>query len=217
MKQAFFIAGTDTEVGKTYVSCALMRHFTQQNLRVAGMKPVASGCEMLNGQLINEDALHLQATANVSLPYATVNPYAFAPAIAPHIAAQQAGVEIQFEPILQAYAQIKQQTDVVIVEGAGGLLVPLNAQYNIADLVKELDIPIILVVGIKLGCINHAQLTAEAIRARGLKLVGWVANQITPGMLHISENIATIQSSIQTPCFAEISWKAQAITFKELL
>ena len=161
----YFITGTDTGIGKTLIACALLHAFSAQGKRVVGMKPVAAGCDD-HGQ--NEDALKLRAASNVQATYGQINPYCFLPAVAPHIAAQQAGVEIQFARIASCYRELTAQAEVVIVEGAGGLLVPLNNTQDGADLALELGVPIILVVGIRLGCLNHALLTVAAINTRGL-------------------------------------------------
>ena len=211
MAQSYFIIGTDTNVGKTYVASQLILHFVAAGFKTVGMKPIASGCTANeNGALINDDVLVLNAASNVPAPANLNNPYAFAPAIAPHIAAEFAGVNMQIEVIQQAYAQLSKLADVVIVEGAGGFLVPLNVTQTLADLAVELNIPIILVVGIKLGCINHALLTVEAIQARGLTLAGWVANQIEPDMLMFDENLATLKQRISAPCLSVVAWQKPA-------
>ena len=197
MKQAFFITGTDTGVGKTHVACKLIQQYVAQGYKVIGMKPVAAGSDFINGEWVNDDVLKLEAASNVKAPRELVNPYSFKEAVAPHIAAEIAGVEIKIEVIQQAFEQLKKMTDIVIVEGAGGFLVPLNNQQSMADLPAVLDVPVILVVGMKLGCINHSLLTVEAIKARGLTLHGWVANQIEPDMAFYNKNIATIAQKIQ--------------------
>lgn len=201
-KLAFFITGTDTGVGKTYVACQLLRHYAAQGLKVVGMKPVAAGRELVDGAWLHDDVQKLIAASNVEAPIELINPYCFDEAIAPHIAAEKVGVEIKIEVILQAYQQLSQLADVVIVEGAGGFLVPLSEHETMADLTRALNIPIILVVGIKLGCISHTLLTVESIKARSLKFHGWAANQIEPEMLVLSENIAEIAKKLQlSPLF----------------
>ncbi|AFJ02463.1 Dethiobiotin synthetase [Methylophaga frappieri] len=203
MSSGFFITGTDTEVGKTRISVGLIEVLKQQGHRVAAMKPVASGCEQTATGLQNEDALALQAAASVRSPYSQLNPYAFAPAIAPHIAALQDGVEINLTNLVTHYQQIAETADVVVVEGAGGWLVPLNRQQTIADLAIALNLPVILVVAIRLGCINHALLTAESVRRSGLTLAGWVANNLTvdPQQENI---IAAISERIDAPCLGVV-------------
>lgn len=196
MKQAFFITGTDTGVGKTSVACKLIAHFIAQGHKVVGMKPVAAGTSLINGEWVNEDVLKLEAASNVHAPRALTNPYSFNEPIAPHIAAQLAGVAIKIDVIQQAFNELTKLADIVIVEGAGGLLVPINDDKTIADLIAELNIPIILVVGLKLGCINHAMLTAEVIKSRQLELNSWVSNQIEPNMQQTDANILSIAKKL---------------------
>ena len=207
MKQAFFITGTDTGVGKTHVACKLIADYVAQGYNVVGMKPVAAGCELVDGEWINEDVVKLQAASNVQAPRELTNPYSFKEAIAPHIAAKNAGVEIKIEKIMQAYQQLTSMADVVIVEGAGGFLVPLNQSENMADLTAALTIPIILVVGMKLGCINHSLLTVEAIKSRNLNLHGWVANHMDPEMPLLQENIQTISEQLRLAPIFESKWE----------
>ncbi len=197
MIQAFFITGTDTGVGKTYVACKLIRDYAAQGYKVVGMKPVAAGCELVDGEWVNEDVLRLTQASNVVVPRDLINPYSFKEPIAPHIAAEKAGVKIEMEVIKRAFDQLAEVADIVIVEGAGGFLVPLNNQQTIADLAAALNIPIVLVVGMKLGCINHALLSVEAIKARQLTLHGWVANEVDSNMSALCENIASLSQRIQ--------------------
>ena len=202
MKQAFFITGTDTNVGKTYVACQLINDYVTQGYKVIGMKPLAAGCELVEGEWVNEDVLKLEAASNVKAPRNLVNPYSFKEAIAPHIAAELAGVNIEISVIKQAFDALTELADIVIVEGAGGFLVPLNSSSEnktMADLAAALNIPIILVVEMKLGCINHTLLTLEAIQARNLTLHGWVANQIGSKMPMLAENEATLMRQIKQP------------------
>lgn len=203
---SFFVTGTDTNVGKTLISCALLHGFAAQGKRVVGMKPVAAGC---NAREQNDDALQLRAAGNVAVSYGQINPYCFHPAIAPHVAAQRAGVEIQFSRITESYHELAAQADVVIVEGAGGFLVPLNVQQDSADLVRELNLPVILVVGMRLGCLNHALLTVEAINTRGLTLAAWVANLIEPDMPMCEANIAALQQRIAAPMLGLVPYDTQ--------
>ena len=197
MKDAFFITGTDTGVGKTHVACQLLRQYAAQGLKVIGMKPIAAGCDLIDGEWVNEDVVKLTAASNVAAPRELMNPYCFNEPIAPHLAAEIAGVEIDIAVLKSAFDQLCTLADVVIVEGAGGVLVPLNHQKNLTDLVLALNIPIIIVVGVRLGCINHALLTFEAIKTRKIRLKGWVANQIEPNMPFASGNIATIAKITQ--------------------
>ena len=219
MQQSYFVIGTDTGVGKTYIASGLVRHFASKGKKVAGMKPVASGCEVSEygiwqGQLVNDDVVALYEAGNVPAPLQLVNPYHFEPAIAPHIAAQKAGVEIDLDLIVHSYHALTEMADAVVVEGAGGFFVPLNDKQTLADLAVKLNLPIILVVGMRLGCINHALLTVEAIRARGLTLAGWVANRIDPDMSMFEENLASLRQRIDAPCLSVVGWQEEAGNFK---
>ncbi len=196
-KQAFFITGTDTGVGKTYVACKLIEQYVAQGYKVVGMKPVAAGEDFVNGEWVNDDVLKLEAASNVKAPRALTNPYSFKEAIAPHIAAELAGVEIKLEVLQHAFDELCKLADVVIVEGAGGFLVPISDKKTLADFIKAINIPIIVVVGIKLGCINHTLLTIEAIKARNCKLQGWIANPIDAKMQHYNENVSTVVKMLQ--------------------
>lgn len=207
MTQAYFVIGTDTGVGKTYIASALIQHFVSKGFKTAGMKPVASGCEVVNGEKVNEDVTALMLASNVAAPLDLVNPYRFVPAIAPHIAAMQDGITMDIQVIFAAYQQLSASADIMIVEGAGGFLVPLNPHQTLADLAIKLSVPVILVVGMRLGCINHALLTVEAIRARGLQLAGWVANQVTPDMAMFEENLETLQQRINAPCLSVVRYQ----------
>jgi len=197
--RGYFITGTDTDVGKTVVSLGMMQSLQARGNRVAAMKPVASGCAVTTAGLRNEDALQLQRQASVDLDYALINPYAFEPPIAPHIAAAQAGVRVRLDVIQSAYARIAAQVDCVLVEGVGGWRVPLNETESVADLAQGLGLGVILVVGIRLGCLNHALLTADAIESAGVPLAGWVANCAPPASAAPDENIDTLRSIISAP------------------
>ena len=215
MLKSYFIIGTDTNVGKTYVASALVQHFVRLGFQSLGMKPIASGCERnQRGELINDDAQALINASNVSAPLNLINPYRFEPAIAPHIAATQAGVFIDLHEITQAYVQLTTLAEAVVVEGAGGFFVPLNETQTLADLAVQLNIPIILVVGMRLGCINHALLTVEAIQSRGLCLTGWVANQIDPNFEMFEENLASLKKRIVAPCLSVVGWQ-EDVRFNE--
>lgn len=203
MKRAFFITGTDTGVGKTRVACTLLQAFAAQGQRVVGMKPVAAGCDE-NG--VYQDVAMLQAASNVQAAIERISPYRFAPAIAPHIAAELAGLQISFAPIISAFQELQQQADVVIVEGAGGIAVPLNEHQDMADLVIALNIPVILVVGMRLGCLNHALLSAQAIEHKGLHLAGWIANYLTPDMPVAEENERTLLQRLQSPLLVSVPY-----------
>lgn len=204
----FFITGTDTGVGKTHVSCLLIEALKAQGLQVAVMKPVAAGVEAGG---VNEDVRKLMAASNVHAALRDINPYSFEPPIAPHIAAQQAGVEIELGVIAESYARLRCISDVVVVEGAGGLLVPLRESTadgkDMGAIPQMLDLPVVLVVGMKLGCLNHALLTCEVIASRKLQLVGWVGNVIEPSMRELESNIKTLKSNINAPFLGVVEWK----------
>jgi dethiobiotin synthetase len=203
---SYFVTGTDTGVGKTLISCALLNAFAAQGRRVVGMKPVAAG---LDDDGRNEDVLALRAASSFQATPGQINPYSFYPAAAPHLAAQHVGVRIELGRILTSFHELTGQADEVIVEGAGGFRVPLNDQQDTADLARELALPVILVVGMRLGCINHALLTADAITASGLKCAGWVANCVTPEMQLLRENIAAIQQRIAAPLLGIVEFQPQ--------
>ena len=198
---SFIITGTDTGVGKTLVSCALLHAFAAQGKRVAGFKPVAAGCDDDDR---NEDAKRLRAASTIQATYGQINPYCFPRSIAPHLAARHAGARIDFKRILASYHELSGQTDEVIVEGAGGFCVPLNEKQDSADLAKELDLPVILVVGMRLGCINHSLLTLHAITDYQLECAGWVANVLDAEMPALQENIAALRERIAAPLLGVI-------------
>lgn len=200
---SIFVTGTDTDAGKTVISAAIIEKLKQQGLRVAGMKPVASGSDLTKHGLRNDDAIKLMTAANVELPYDVVNPYTFAPAIAPHIAADQVNISVELTELKRCFNLIQQQADAVVVEGAGGWFVPLNQQHMIADFAVSLQLPVVLVVGIKLGCINHALLSINAIKQSGLTIRGWVANSVEPSE-QAAEIIATLKQHIEAPCLGEV-------------
>ncbi len=205
MAQAFFITGTDTDAGKTSVAAGLLCAAKQQGCSTLAMKPVASGCDMSAEGLRNSDALALIAQSTVQLPYTQINPYAFAPAIAPHIAAQEAGVELSVAGLYRvAQLVLQQQADLTVIEGAGGWRVPISNTEFLSDFAIALQLPVILVVGVKLGCINHALLSAQAILNDGLELAGWVANVVDPNCARLAENLATLQQLMPAPCLAEV-------------
>jgi dethiobiotin synthetase len=196
MAKGFFITGTDTEIGKTTASLALLRLLKQQGYRVAGMKPVAAGCQATSQGLRNDDAQKLRRESSMDLSYALVNPFAYEPAIAPHIAAEQVLNPIAIETITSAYQTIATQADVVIVEGVGGWAVPVNERQTMADVAKALDLPVILVSGIRLGCLNHTLLTQAAIRASGCQTAGWIANLLSESQPILEQNIHYLKSAL---------------------
>ena len=203
---SYFIIGTDTGVGKTLVSCALLHAFAAQGLRVVGMKPVACGCDEDDR---NEDAKRLHAASNVLAGYGQINPYNFFHPVAPHIAARNSGVRIEFSRILTSYRELLSQADVVIVEGVGGFKVPLNEKQDSADLAREFGLPVILAAGMRLGCLNHALLTADAVAAYGLKLAGWVANVLDADMPALRDNIEALEQRLSAPLLGVLAYQAQ--------
>ena len=201
MKKIFFLAGTDTGVGKTVVTCQLLQLAQQQGLKTLGLKPVAAGAEKTVAGLRNDDALLLQAASTLQLLYETINPFCFADAVAPHLAAKMVSTPLNAADIAQHVQHVLNTADYdyAIIEGAGGWRVPVNETETLADVAKLLQLPVILVVGMKLGCINHALLTAEAIRADGLTLAGWVANDLGEPMPLLADNIATLERWLPAP------------------
>jgi dethiobiotin synthetase len=205
MTASFFVTGTDTEVGKTLVSCGLLLRLRQHHARVVGMKPVAAGTvTQPSGEEDNEDARSLREAGSIRVPRELDNPYCLPLPLSPHLAARAAGVRIELPELVERYHQLAARADAVVVEGAGGFLVPLNERETGADLAQALALPVMLVVGLRLGCLNHAMLTAEAIRARGLVLAGWVANRIDPQMRSADDNIAYLAEQLGAPLWAEV-------------
>jgi dethiobiotin synthetase len=202
----YFVTGSDTGVGKTLISCALLHAFAERGQRVVGMKPVAAG-EDEDGR--NEDVKKLRAASNVMASLGQINPYSFAQALAPHIAARNAGVRIDLTRILTSYRELCSQAEVVIVEGAGGFKVPLNELQDSAGLAQQFDLPVILVVGMRLGCQNHALLTADAIAATGLQLAGWVANVLDAEMPALRDNIAELEQRLNAPLLGVVEYQQQ--------
>ncbi len=202
MAKSFFITGTDTDVGKTFVAAALLHALGAKGLKTVGLKPVAAGCESTEQGLINSDALTLQRYASVRLSYSQVNPIALEPAIAPHIAAQLQGRPLSLSRLVGlCRGTLMTPHDVSLIEGAGGWMVPLNAREMLSDLARELRAPVIMVVGLHLGCINHALLTAEAIQRRGIPLAGWIGNQCQEETMNVlEENLNTLSATITAPC-----------------
>ncbi len=204
---SYFVTGTDTGVGKTLVSAALLHALARRHSRVIGMKPVAAGVVRHAGGWASEDALALRAASTLAVPPELDNPILLPDPLSPHIAAERAGVRIDIEHLVRCYRELARRADAVVVEGAGGFHVPLSDSSTGADLAQALTLPVVLVVGLRLGCLNHALLTAQAIRARGLLLAGWVANRVDPGMQAQEENIAWLQRQLATPLLADIAYQ----------
>ena len=202
--RGIFVTGTDTGVGKTLVSVALMMTLAGLGRRVAGMKPVASGAHMTEAGLRNEDAMALMRQQSMPLSYDLVNPFVFAPPIAPHIAAAQAGATIRLAEIETAFQAIHAQADIIVVEGAGGWYAPISEVATMEDIARTLDLPVLLVVGLRLGCLNHALLTARAIENGGVRMCGWVANRIDADFAHWQDNVAMLNRMLPAPCLGVI-------------
>jgi len=197
---AVFIAGTDTGIGKTHAACSLLHALRDAGYIACGMKPVASGCVSTPDGLRNDDALALLASGSVPLPYEQVNPIALRDPLAPHLAAAHEGVTISLPPLRQAFDQLAARHQRVVVEGVGGWLVPLAPSLSAADMAVQWQLPVILVVGLRLGCINHALISARSIQADGCELLGWIGNCIDPDMLALEENIETLRALLPAPC-----------------
>ena len=200
----FFITGTDTEIGKTFTAAALTHAFSELGRRVTPIKALAAGQELVDGRWVNEDVATLLATQRLGLTDAQVGPLQFREPCAPHIAAKLEGRRIEREPLLAAVRATAALGDLALVEGAGGFRIPLAEGWDSADLAVDLGLPVILVVGLRLGCINHAFLTAEAIRARGLRLAAWVANTVDPRQPHVTDNLQALQAGLAVPCLGHV-------------
>jgi dethiobiotin synthetase len=208
MEKGYFITGTDTNAGKTWATIALIRYFKQQGKSVAGMKPVASGCSFQDGQLKNADALLIQENASLKIAYDLINPYAYELPVSPHIAGINNPVNLAV--IVERLNTLKAVAEIVLVEGAGGWYAPLNEYEDISDLAKSLALPVIIVVAIRLGCINHAKLTWQAIQHSGIPCAGWIAVCIDPDMLKPDENIQTIKTALNVPLLGALPYLASA-------
>lgn len=207
MTKGWFVTGTDTEIGKTTFSTLLLDYLVKKDYLVTGFKPVASGASWQNNELVNQDVQELQRHSNANLKLSQINPYCFEPAIAPHIAAMESHTVIHLDHIKRVYEEAAKQVDYVVVEGAGGILVPLHEDLLTLDLCATLSLPVIIVVGMRLGCINHALLTEKVILSSGLTVLGWVANQINPEMPYYQENITTLNRLMTSPMLAEIPYQ----------
>lgn len=205
--RGLFVTGTDTEVGKTVVACALVRGLVANAARVAVMKPIAAGASRTPEGLRNDDALALIAACGRPLPYAAVNPYCLESPVSPHIAAEEAKIRIDIDLIAHEYRQLAADADWVVVEGAGGWLAPISPAQTMADLALSLRLPVVLVVGVKLGCLNHAQLSQRAIRACGVRSAGWIGNLVEPHMQRVPENLATLERVLGEPALAIVPYR----------
>ncbi|MBB6365175.1 dethiobiotin synthetase [Xanthomonas sacchari] len=206
---AFYVTGTDTGIGKTIASTALLHALRARGQRAVGMKPVASGCTREAEGWRNEDALALQEASAPRPRYDDLNPYALPLPLAPELAAADAGVQLELAPIAAAFERLRAQADVVVVEGVGGWAAPLSASLDQADLARALRLPVVLVVGLRLGCLNHARLSAAAIAADGLQCIGWIGNEIDPAMERIDDNMAMLRTRLPMPCWGRLPYRPQ--------
>ena len=209
MSAAWFVVGTDTGIGKTHATCALLHALARRHARVCGMKPIAAGGVQTADGFSNEDSIAHRAASTVRVPPELDNPILLPEPLSPHLAAARAGTTISFDVVLNAVAELRKRTDALVVEGAGGFLVPLSETQTGADLAVALQLPLVLVVGMRLGCLNHALLTAEAIRARGLVLAGWIANRVDPGFLCPDENLAYLRTHLGAPLWADLPFSTR--------
>lgn len=206
----FYVTGTDTGIGKTRASTVLLHALRARGLRAVGMKPVASGCERTDAGWRNEDALALQAASDPHPRYEDINPYALPNPLAPQLAARDAGVRVELDTLRAGHARLRAQSDVVVIEGVGGWAAPLSDTLMQADLVRALDVPVVLVVGLRLGCLNHAFLSARAIASDGCRLVGWIGNAIDPDMARREDNLRLLADGLAAPCWGVLPHAASA-------
>ena len=206
--RSVYVTGTDTGAGKTLASTALLHALRGHGLRAVGMKPVASGCTHGADGWRNDDALALQAASDPRPAYADLNPFALPEPLAPELAAREAGIPVTLPPLLEAHARLAAQADAVVVEGVGGWMAPLSGDLMQADLARALDLPVVLVVGLRLGCLNHAYLSARAIAADGCRLAGWIGTGVDPGMARIDDNRALLAARLEAPCLGWLPWQA---------
>jgi len=203
---ALYVTGTDTGIGKTFSSCVLLHALRQRGRQAVGMKPVASGCIRTAEGLRNEDATALMAASDPMPSYDDLNPFALEQPLAPEIAAAEAGVTLSLGPIETAFARLRASADTVVVEGVGGWLAPLSATLDQSHLVQALQLPVVMVVGLRLGCLNHARLTAAAIQSSGATCIGWIANEVDPSMARRDENMALLRARLPMPCWGRLPY-----------
>ncbi|MDB5802032.1 MAG: bioD [Rhodocyclales bacterium] len=219
MNKSFFLTGTDTDVGKTFVACALLQAWRANGLRAVGYKPIAAGAESIGddgGALCNEDALRLQAASAAGFSIARINPLCLPEAIAPHIAAERASITIDMHTLVAGFESLRAETERVVVEGAGGFLVPLDDDADMSTLARQLGLPVILVVGLRLGCLNHALLTAQCIAACGLPFAGWIGNVLDANMPCLEENVSSLRQRLIAPCLGivpRLASSADAVSY----
>jgi dethiobiotin synthetase len=218
MSNTYFITGTDTGIGKTFITCGLLSFLKSKNLKVVGLKPISAGVQIFNKQKLNEDVFLLKKYSNIELDYRDINYYSFDKPVSPHIVTAQENCPINFDLIKDNIKKIQSKADIVLIEGAGGYQVPIDVERRMSDLITYIDVPIILVVGVRLGCLNHTQLTYEAIKAKHNRIFGWIANIIEEDMLCVDENINYLKEKITEPCIGvvpKILSKMESINFAD--
>ena len=218
MNNTYFITGTDTGIGKTFITCGLLSFLKLKSLKVVGLKPISAGVQIFDKQKLNEDVFLLKKYSNIELDYRDINYYSFDKAVSPHIVTAQENCPIDFDLIKKNINKIKTKADIVLIEGAGGYEVPIDVGRRMSDLITYIDVPVILVVGVRLGCLNHALLTYEAIKAKHNRIFGWIANIIQEDMLCVDENINYLKESISEPCLGvvpKILSKMESINFTD--
>jgi dethiobiotin synthetase len=218
MNNTYFITGTDTGIGKTFITCGLLFFLKSKNLKVVGLKPISAGVQIFNKQKLNEDVFLLKKYSNIELDYRDINYYSFDKPVSPHIVTAQENCTINFDLIKDNIKKIQSKADVVLIEGAGGYQVPIDVERRMSDLISYIDVPVILVVGVRLGCINHTLLTYEAIKAKHNRIFGWIANIIEEDMLYIDENINYLKEKITEPCIGvvpKVLSKMESINFTD--
>jgi dethiobiotin synthetase len=216
MNNTYFITGTDTGIGKTFITCGLLSFLKLKNLKVVGLKPISAGVQIFNKQKLNEDVFLLKKYSNIDLDYKDINYYSFDKAVSPHIVSSQKNCSINFDLIRDNIKKIQTKVDIILIEGAGGYEVPIDIERRMSDLITYIDVPVILVVGVRLGCLNHTLLTYEAIKAKHNKIFGWIANIIEEDMLCVDENINYLKENISEPCIGivpKILSKMETINF----
>ena len=204
MNNTYFITGTDTGIGKTFVTCGLLSFLKLKNLKVVGLKPISAGVQIFNKQKLNEDVFLLKKYSNIELDYRDINYYSFDKPVSPHIVTTQENCPINFDLIRDNIKKIQTKVDIILIEGAGGYEVPIDVERRMSDLITYIDVPVILVIGVRLGCLNHTLLTYEAIKAKHNKIFGWIANIIEEDMLCVDENINYLKESISEPCLGVV-------------
>jgi dethiobiotin synthetase len=218
MNNTYFITGTDTGIGKTFITCGLLSFLKSKNLKVVGLKPISAGVQFFDKQKLNEDVFLLKKYSNIKPDYKDINYYSFDKPVSPHIVTAQENCPINFDLIKDNIKKIQSKADVILIEGAGGYQVPIDVERRMSDLITYIDVPVILVVGVRLGCLNHTLLTYEAIKAKHNRIFGWIANIIQEDMLCVDENINYLKESISEPCLGvvpKILSKMESINFTD--